>query len=351
MNKKRKTSIELLRILMMLQVVFLHFSYYGGYTNMGQKMPEPGKFFYWFFWLLSRSPVYMFILIMGYFMCESEGGLKKGRLLKIYLSMMFYSVTITFLFGIFKPKYVNIYLFIKSVFPFMAKTWYFMTLYVLVLVLSPYINKLIKAMDKKEHMILIGIFFFIFCIWQQLTYIKPFSRLFNMTSVVETSFGKSLYDFIFMYLLGAFLRKYRLISVRKGFYLAAFVLLGLVNVLLVYIYKDPGIKTIVSSNDNLIAVLQCICLFRFFEGIEQKRFKKSRNVINYISAGNLGVYMIHDHPLVRKILWESIIRTNYNKEFYSNSFLAIKIIGIVFLIYAVCWTIDLLRRFLVGRIL
>lgn len=47
MNKKRNVSFELLRIIMMMQVIFLHISLYGGYTDCAKSLGFSGKFLYW----------------------------------------------------------------------------------------------------------------------------------------------------------------------------------------------------------------------------------------------------------------------------------------------------------------
>jgi Uncharacterized protein conserved in bacteria len=350
MGKKRKISIELLRIIMMLQVIFLHVSYYGGYASAAQSKGGISALLYWILWLNSRCPVYMFIIIMGYFLCESGTTLKIDRFLKTYITMMFYSVGIVLVVGIINPNYVNINWFIRSVLPVMSKTWYFMSLYFLMLVISPYINKLISQLDKKEHLILLGICFAIFCVWQQMTILKPFDNVLSVKNVISTDGGKSLYDFIFMYLIGAFLRKYKLFELRRGIYLLGFILAGAINILLVYIYPDPAIRTLVTNNDNFFVVIQCICLFRFFETMDSKKFKKSGKLINYISAGNLGVYMIHEHPIIRKLIWEKIFRTNNNEAFYNSPFVILKIIGIIVIIYISCWMVDFIRRFFIRKI-
>ena len=349
----RNPSIELLRIIMMLQIIFLHVSDYGDYTDIANQVEGRVELTYWVIWLMCRCPVYVFVIIMGYFLSESKSGFNRKRLLKCYLPMYFYSVSIPVLYGLFRPGEVLKEQYIKAFFPFLSRTWYFMTLYLLVLILSPYLNKMIQNLSRKEFLGLIIITFCMFSIWQPLSMLEPFEGIFGIKKILSTQGGKSLYDFIFMYLLGAYLRKYHIFSSHEGdkknlwnnplTYLTGFLLLGLGNVLLVYFYPDEGINSVVGYNDNPLVVLQCTCIFRFFEKLDMRRFVKLGNVINYISAGNLGIYMIHEHPLIRSLIWNELFPIN-NTAFYTRKGYLLQIFLIILIIYAGCWILDWIRR-------
>ena len=157
-----------------------------------------------------------------------------------------------------------------------------------------------------------------------------------------------------MYLLGGFLRKHHIFKKHEDAsdtsiwqkpwpYLIGFIGLGLLNVLLVYIYPNDSIVSIVGYNDNPLAVLQCICIFRTFEKMDLSKYEKIGTVINYISAGNLGIYMIHEHPIIRPFIWHKILHMD-NPDFYSSKIYLLKFVVIILLVYSVCWIIDWFRR-------
>ena len=353
-STSRNSSIELLRILMMLQIIFLHVSDYGEYTDIASEMKGRVELTYWVIWLMCRCPVYVFVIIMGYFLSETKTDFNRKRLLKCYLPMYFYSVSIPLIYGLFRPDQVARSQYIKAFIPFLSRTWYFMTLYLLVLILSPYLNKMLRHLDRKEFLILIGICFCVFSIWQPLSVLEPFDRIIGTKKIFSTQGGKSLYDFIYMYFLGAYMRRYHIFRSHENddkknmwnnplTYLAGFLLLGLINVIIVYKYPDKGIESVVGYNDNPLVVLQCTCLFRFFEKLDISRWPNICKIINFISAGNLGIYMIHEHPLIRKLIWGEIFDIN-NVAFYSQKWYLVKIIIIIIIIYSVCWMIDFLRR-------
>ncbi len=356
-NKKpRNASIELLRIIMMMQIIFLHISEYGDYTDLADTIGGKTELMYWIIWLMCRCPVYIFIIIMGYYLSTSTKGFNIKRLLKCYLPMYFYSVLIPVIYGIFRPEETDKVMIIKGFFPMISRTWYFMTLYILVLILSPYLNRMIKDLDRKHFLILIGLCFCLFSVWQPLSMLEPFESVIGIKKILFTQGGKSLYDFIYMYLLGAYIRRFHIFTVHETYsegsvwnkpfiYLAGFLLLGLINVFLVYHYPDIGIEDVVAYNDNPLVVLQCLCLFRTFEKLDISRYTGISKCISYISAGNLGIYMIHEHPLIRNLIWEEIFDID-RLSFYSDGIYLIRFIIIILLIYTVCWLIDWIRRLL-----
>ena len=352
--KKRRSNIELLRILMMLQIIFLHISDYGDYTEIANELGGRTELIYWLVWLMNRCPVYVFVVIMGYFLSTTGDEFNVKRILKVYQPMWFYSVAIPVICCIVSPKRVSGEYCIKAFIPFLSRTWYFMTLYILVLIISPYLNRMIDGLDRKRFLMLIGICFFLFSIWQPLSMLEPFEGIIGTKKILFTQGGKSLYDFIYMYILGAFLRKYHIFSNHENIpdksiwnnplvYLSGFILMGLINLLIVNVYPDQGIESIIGYNDNPVVVLQCVLLFRTFEKLDLSRFPKLGNVINYISAGNMGVYMIHEHPLIRPLIWDEIFAT-YDIEFYSHHLYLLKFLMIMLIVYFTCWSIDWMRK-------
>ena len=359
-KKPRNANIELLRIIMMMQIIFLHISEYGDYSDIAKRIEGHTELLYWILWLMCRCPVYVFVIIMGYFLSTSKPEFNIKRLLKCYLPMLFYSLSITFLYGILKPGILSTEQYIKAFVPFLSRTWYFMTLYLLVLILSPYLNRMIQGLDRKHFLILIGICFCLFSIWQPLSMLEPFDEVIGLKKILSTQGGKSLYDFIYMYLLGAFLRRYHLFRTHDNtpddsiwskpyLYLLGFLGLGLVNVITVYTYPDMGIETVITYNDNPLVVLQCICIFRTFERLDLSKLPRISSVINYISAGNLGVYMIHEHPIIRYVIWSRLFTTD-SLTFYTEEHYLLIFILIIILVYSGCWMIDWWRRLFVSLI-
>lgn len=350
--RTRHTGIELLRILLMLQIVYLHLAIHGGFESVAVESEGSLRAIYWILLLFSRCPVYVFVMITGYFLSTAGTKLNFSRLLKVYLPMLFYSVVIRIVFAIADGGIKDPVMIIKTLLPAVSKQWYFMTLYLLIVIFSPFLNLMIAKLDRKHFLILVGLLFFIFSIWQPLSKIEPMRQVFKIENILWTEEGKGIYGFVYMYILGAYMRRYKLIrsaedkkSVfgRPWIYVALFFVLLTLNVLLVLFYPDKRIEKVAYYYDHPLTVLQGVCLFRIFEMIKLEKYRSACKVIAFLSAGNLGVYMISEYARVRDFIWGDIFNIS-DPKFYKGHFWLIKMGLAVLIVYCVCWTIDLFTR-------
>lgn len=345
-GKMRESGIELLRIILMLQVVFLHVCDHGGFT---ENMADIGSFptaVFWCVFYSSRTPVYVYMLLLGYFSVSSRsnqtisGIIPKAK--KTYFPMLFYSLTIPAVMWLSGIRAFEATALIKAFLPVLSRLWPFMTLYLVVVILSPFLNRCLNNLSKKEFAVLIGILFFIFSIWNMFGNLSPINKVIGVNKVVNTEGGKSLYGYVFMYILGAFIRLHvKKYDKAKWRFLAAFFALAMINAALIYIF--PNYMAVSTYNDNPISVIQGACLLLFFRDL---KFKSA--AINHIALMNLGVYMIHEHPMVRSFLWNKdtgVFKFFHDSGFYTNipvCFLAA--FGVCVAVYAACSIIEQCRR-------
>ena len=350
--RTRHTGIELLRILLMLQVIYLHLAIHGGFESVAVESEGSLRAIYWILLLFSRCPVYVFVMITGYFLSTAGTKLNFSRLLKVYLPMLFYSVLIRIVFAIADGGIKDPVIIIKTLLPAVSKQWYFMTLYLLIVIFSPFLNLMIAKLDRKHFLVLVGLLFFIFSVWQPLSKIEPMRQVFKIENILWTEEGKGIYGFVYMYILGAYMRRYKLIrsaedkkSVfnRPWIYVALFFVLLTLNVLLVLFYPDKRIEKVAYYYDHPLTVLQGVCLFRIFEMIKLEKYPSACKVIAFLSAGNIGVYMISEYARVRDFIWGDIFNIS-DPKFYKGHFWLIKIGLAVLIVYCVCWIIDLFTR-------
>lgn len=345
--KTRKSGIELLRILLMLMVIFIHVCVYGGYTNIAvHYLSFPEKAFYHLAYLSSRCCVYVYIVVFGYFSVTSNKtlGALKGKIAKVYLPMLFYSILIPFLGQTLGLWQLNTIEKVRAFFPLTSRIWYFMTLYVLVLILSPFLNKALTALSKKEYTQLVVILFLLFSVWTVFSQLEQTGDVIRLDKIYDVLNGKSLYGFVYMYILGGYLRLHVPCHDKARVrYLILFAILTVINVLLCrYVYSYSSIST---DNNNPFAVLQGLCLVMFFRDL-----KFRSKAINYIASVNLGVYMIHEQFLVRNKIWHDWFSFLHKKSFYSSWLYPFKIILICITVYVVCGLIEKARTWLFAGI-
>lgn len=83
-----------------------------------------------------------------------------------------------------------------------------------------------------------------------------------------------------------------------------------------------------------------ICLLLLFLKLNIKNSCK----INIVSSATFGVYLIHDHNLVRINLWGKIFK---NAKYSYSSYLIVYSIAVVLLVFVICTAIELVRKYLI----
>ena len=190
----RNSNHELMRILSMFFIVLWHFIYACGFSEISN---QNANMVYTLIQLIIIVHVNSYVLVSGYY--QSKSTFKQAKLWKIINSAWFYRVVIMiafYLIGIISISKVQI---LKDLVPIGIDNYWFIKVYIILYCLSPFLNKLINSIDKKtfQKMLLCG--FFIFCIVPYITGGEFFANS-----------GYTLYSFIYLYLVGAYLRIYPL---------------------------------------------------------------------------------------------------------------------------------------------
>lgn len=132
----RSSNIELLRILSMLMIILFHFSVHGAWPEGGPLASDVAVEMLSFG---GKLGVNCFVLITGYFMVKSH--LKLGSLLRIVFETWFYSFAILFLFLAVQPDLVTEAKLRKAVLPVISGEYWFITCYLALMVISPLLNR------------------------------------------------------------------------------------------------------------------------------------------------------------------------------------------------------------------
>lgn len=189
----RKSNFELLRILAMLMIVMHHYICHGEFY-LSSELTINKVIVECAFWG-GKVGINVFILITGYFMVNSKPNIKKVFIL--WGELFFYSVVITIIFIIAGIEQFSIGLVIKAIFPLTMGRHNYLTTYIFLYCLIPYINKLIKKLSKSELNKLIIFLFVVLSIIPTVCEIK--------LGWVNNTYSYLLW-MIFVYLVGADIR-------------------------------------------------------------------------------------------------------------------------------------------------
>lgn len=77
----------------------------------------------------------------------------------------------------------------------------FLTNYVIILLLSPFINKVLVEIDKKQFKILLGLLFVFLSIYPTISTMGGLKEIFSTNKVLPIEYGKSMISFLFMFII------------------------------------------------------------------------------------------------------------------------------------------------------
>jgi len=337
MNIKRNSNIEFLRIFSMLLIICSHFCVHNEIIK--SSLPLGINRFLLEFFSLGNIGVIIFILITGYFGVKNNTPFKLKRFIILILQTFFYSFVIYIVFVVSGKTSFSLIGFIKALLPITFKTYWFMTSYIILYIFMPYINKLINSINRKEHknlcLICIIIFYFL------------------STLTTSDFYGNQLIQFFSLYIIGAFIGKYKYNILNNKSKCLLLCLSSLLIIVISIISFDlVGTKySVIGEHSNyllnrnsIVALMFSIGLFGYVINIKEKNNQFICSLSKYV----LGVYLIHDNYYIRALLWTSIfnIKTIINSKMFFLYFVLI-----VLLIFIVCILIEWIRFNLIDKLL
>lgn len=274
----RNSNIEVLRIVLMLLIVMLHFC---KHSTIGDTSNSLCYLFYCFVLALGTCAVNCFVMISGYY------GIKFSthKFLKLWIQLFAWNFVIVFWGGEAEIFELSLSILLKAIMPFSQNVWWFATNYLILMMLSPFINRLEKNLSDGQLTALVGILLVCFTIIPMI----------SENPVLDT-YGYDIVIFTLCYLIGGrlhrskeFFNKVRIVAP------ALFVICVFIMFAIPYFVRN----TRIIWYNSPIAVLAAIALFITFINIKIGKIK----LINNIAQSTFAVYLISDHPVVRNWLY------------------------------------------------
>ena len=348
--KERNSNHELMRIISMLFIVIYHIIFHGHVLDNSLN-PTLNNLIY-IILLITMVHVNSFILLTGYYQCKKT--FKQSALWKLINSTLFYKILIVILLTIFGYIYLDKATLLKEFFPINMTGYWFMQCYFLLYCISPFLNKLINAMSKKEFKNLLIVGLIIASLIPTITSGGAFNNN-----------GHTLYNFIYLYFVGAYLRlypvdkSYLLKKLSSNSYKLTLIIIFLVcgfgqYILLCFANNISGTNSLFTEIANIIrnsmiipegtghnysnplVIIQSVAYFLFFTTLVFRS-----KFINKVATLVFGVYLIHENRWLR--LFEYKWLKIDNGPIYSCKFL-IYMILIAVSFYIVMLIIEFIRQ-------
>lgn len=330
-KQTRNLGIDVLRILSILGVVFLHILGHGGILKSSL---SPAKFSaVWFLEILAYPAVNCFVLISGFVGYKNEATFPKLKnLLSLWFTVIFYSASLFFLFTLAGPEAFGRRELVKNLLPAIYKKYWFFSAYLGLFLLSPLLNLLVCKANFRHT----------FVFWVVFTLLSIISTIYDTFSMQG---GYSLIWFVLLYLLGATIKKYNvsmLFSKKVWLILAlsAFVITWLSKITLSFsnipfLKRNSGILT---SYVSPTVVVMAVGLLNWFSGI--KCPPSLAPTVSFFASSAFSVYLIHDNIFVRKHFISKISSLLGDLR---PALLILSIIGTACAIFLACTLIDKIR--------
>ncbi len=328
----RRSNLELLRIVSMILIVAHHYSVHGGFILPNMNF---NKVFIQILSLGGKLGVDCFVLITGYFMIQSKFRLEKA--VKLWAQIWFYSVLFMGIFYGFGFAEFQLEMFIKSIMPITYSMYWFATTYLVLYILTLFLNPAIKRMSRKQHLALI---------W----------TLGTLWSILPTftngDFGySSLGLFVLLYFIGSYFRLHPskwtnqcarsfLFGIIMYGIIIAFVFL--IDFLSVEFPELAGNETYLAGENKVTTILCAIGLFLGFKNLKMAYHPW----LNRFASSMFSVYLIQENYFIHPMLWKEWFR---NRMYSWSSRLWIHAIVCILIVIVVGVIIDQLRIFLIEK--
>jgi len=299
---------------------------------------------------LGKIGVNIFILITGYFLINSKG-IKIAKMVRLWLTVLFYSIVIAALFAIFRGETYSTVQIVMIFTPVLSALWWFVTPYFAVLIASPFLNTLISMMSRRMHLALCLVLIVIQSIITIFTGIPLAYDVF-----FGSPLGYNMFVWFFtLYIIGAYIGRYSsdFCSMRTYVLLLVASVVAMVAMAVAFVYLGPEngfiswcIDNIANfgylhgflymRETNIVMLVAALSFFLIFKNI-----KLSYNpIINTLALTVFGIYLIHDDVQFRVFMYAEIIKC---PEYTDPMMIAVAILISLVCIFVICAIIELAR--------
>lgn len=340
-KKERKSNIEILRIISMCLIIYHHFALYSGILE-GQEINKT-----LIFGILGgiggKIGVACYILITGYFGVGKEFNTK--RIFKLWLQTFCYSVGFWLFFRLTGKSELNKVDTVKTFLPLVYNKYWFITSYIYLMILTPFINKFLNGLKRQDYKKVIVILTIFFVMVPTIFYSS------EMIGGANPLIGTVL--FVYLYIIGGYINLYGLkffennkikniILILLGYIIVTFIALIGKKIQQYNVFWN-NLFSYYREVNSIFILLPSISLFYIFKKIDIGCNK----IINYIAGLSLGVYFLHENFFMRDLLWHEIFTVQKVENLPGGLITGLVIICILF--YVITAVIEFFRVNLIEK--
>ena len=341
MAVKRQANFELLRIVAMVMIVVLHYLNKGNLVTAYTSDSSAVNYAAHFIQAFCIVSVNCYVLLSGYFLVESAW--KPGRVVSLAAQILFYSVLIPIALacvGAVSFGDLSIYDWLNFVLPIETEHYWFATAYLIMYLFAPLLAAGVRAVEKRTLQIIIVVLLFYYSVWKSI-----------LPVVIATDrHGYEYGWFLFLFLVAAYIRLYgcpfldkkrNAVLLYLGMGVCIFLLTVVSGILAHTLDSFAYYMDMTTSYNHILCLLGAVGFFMIFKNMKSWEGKAAA-LIRRLAPYTFGVYLLHEHMLVRYewMRWLGVERVQ-------GSFLFVPhMIGCVLLVYATGTAVDFVRAHL-----
>ena len=296
-KKERMANLEVLRCMAMMMVVVLHYLGKGGLLPDLTAPLNAQSIVGWLLEAFCIVAVNVYMMISGYFLCESS--FKLSRLLQLWLQLWMYSVGIGVMAavtGIVPAAEVSTHYYLTLLFPVTMGHYWFLTAYVFLYVLLPFLSQGLRRMTRGQFRVALALLFLVFCVMKS---VLPFR-------LEEDAKGYDCLWYLCVFMAAAYVRRFGIPLLQKKSHALLLYLIGVFGTFgeamalhLVYL-KTGSLELILKlpyEYNHVFPFLASLGLFYLF--VDSEIRGKAGSFAVKIAPYTLGVYLLHENLGVR----------------------------------------------------
>lgn len=329
---KRERQFEVMRTVAMFFIVVYHCLTHGVGGEYGFSVHSPVSLsnilFSDFLLVFSSISVNMYVMVSGYFLVDLN--FKMSRIVRTWVLACFYSCVITIIMmslGVVPFSTVSVG---KSFFPLSTDAYWFVTQFIGLMILSPFLVLLVRQLSYKQYVaLLMGGAFLCLAIIPDF----PLGKRFHVAH------GNSVWSFAYLFMIAGFIR-HHLQEIPKGKLVTVIILVILLTMACEFFFGyHQGDVNLFWFNYNGLPFILSVLVFVL---IRQMRVPDSGlwNVLVRLAPYSFGVYLIHDQLLVRGWLWSHVAITSFCNQWI----FPVVVLGLCILIFLSCAFVDAFRK-------
>lgn len=304
MHEERNSSIELLRIITIVGVIILHYNNtkIGGAFSVVKDYTA--NFYYLYFTQnMFICAVNLFVMISAFFLSSTQHR-KLSKVIELLIQVIIFKLAFYFISILSGDEFSW-----SGILQCLIPANYFVVLYSVLYIISPYLNILLKNLSRKTLKKFMLIIMFIFSVETYL--VDLYENVYGVTingisaaGMYGSQSGYSIVNFVLIYFIGAYIRITKVELSKKKLVCGICISFIIMYISSILEHQFALEKTTTWNYNNPIIIIMAALILILFSS-----FKFNNLIINRLAKGVFTCFLFHE-PFLYHLHIKDIVNMN-----------------------------------------